>query len=136
MPFPTSDPLLARALGKDAGLAMVPPSVGDLLAIARLFPGTVFRCVKDSRGRIVFTLNEGQLAEETHTTTRDVYGKTLPEIVPLEIADQHLPHFEAAFRGDPVEWIFERDGRAFRQVARAIRGSDDAIVAVIGFSIE
>src|SRR5687767_2207997 len=96
---PTSAPAFAAAPPETV------PSVpgDDLLSIVRTLPDVVFRCVKDARGRIVWTLNEGRLAEEFHVTTKDVRGKTLHEMFPPEVADRQLPWFEAAFRGEPVE---------------------------------
>ena len=112
------------------------PSAEDLLAIVRTLPDVVFRCVKDGRGRIVWTLNEGRLAEEFHATTRDVYGKTLHEFFPPDVADRQLPFFEAAFRGEAVEWVNEMGGRRFKHFPQPVRGPDGSVVAVVGFITE
>jgi signal transduction histidine kinase len=105
----------------------------DLLAIVRTLPDVVFRCVKDERGRIVWTLNEGRLAEEIHVTTKDVRGKTLHEMFPPEVADRQLPFFEAAFRGEAVEWTNEMGGRSFKHHPQPVRDASGKVVAVVGF---
>src|SRR5687767_13696928 len=117
-------------------LARHAPSAADLLTIVRTLPDVVFRCVKDARGRIVWTLNEGRLAEEFHATTRDVYGKTLHEFFPPDVADRQLPFFEAAFRGEAVEWVNEMGGRRFKHFPQPVRGPDGSVVAVVGFITE
>jgi signal transduction histidine kinase len=112
----------------------VPAAAGDdLLSIVRTLPDVVFRCVKDARGRIVWTLNEGRLAEEFHVTTKDVRGKTLHEMFPPDVAERQLPFFEAAFRGEAVEWTNEMGGRSFKHHPQPVRDASGRVVAVVGF---
>jgi signal transduction histidine kinase len=135
-PKPEAAPAMEAA---PAARAPAPPDIlpsaagDDLLSIVRTLPDVVFRCVKDARGRIVWTLNEGRLAEEFHVTTKDVRGKTLHEMFPPEVADRQLPHFEAAFRGEAVEWTNEMGGRSFKHHPQPVRDASGKVVAVVGF---
>lgn len=138
-PKPEAAPAPAMPAAKAPAAPAPPPETlpaaagDDLLSIVRTLPDVVFRCVKDARGRIVWTLNEGRLAEEFHVTTKDVRGKTLYEMFPPEVADRQLPFFEAAFRGEAVEWTNEMAGRSFKHHPQPVRDATGKVVAVVGF---
>jgi len=108
----------------------------DLLAIVRMLPDVVFRCVKDEKGIIRWTLNEGRLAEEFHVTTKDIQGKSLSEMFPPDVAARQLPHFEAAFRGEAQEWVNEMGGRLFKHYPQPVKDAQGKVVAVVGFITE
>jgi signal transduction histidine kinase len=124
----------ARWLG--VGSAAPAPKGEDLLDIVRTLPDVIFRCEKRADGAIVWTLNEGRLAEEFHLTTRDVYGKTLEQMFPPDAVERLRPHFERAFEGHPEEFVNELGGRYFKHFPQPVRGPDGSVKAVVGFITE
>lgn len=105
----------------------------DLGTIVGMLPDVVFKCVKRDDGEIVWDLNEGALAREFGVTTDVVRGKPMREFFPPDVAERLLPEFEAAFRGEPHEFVNELHGRMFRHYPQPVRDENGDVVAVVGF---
>ena len=59
----------------------------------------VFKLCKVDRQYITFTLSEGRLAETLSLTSREVYGRTIQEIFPLDVLTELEPPIYAALNG-------------------------------------
>ncbi|MCA1818865.1 MAG: ATP-binding protein [Thermoplasmatota archaeon] len=134
-PRPASMPAVLKGPAP-APSVPAPPTAEDLLSIIGILPDVLFRCVRDERGTIRWTMNEGRLAEEFHVTTKDCYGKSLQEMFPPDVAERQLPHFEAAFRGEAREWVNEMAGRVFKHYPQPVKDASGRVVAVVGFISE
>ena len=63
----------------------------DFQHIIRYMEHCVFKLCKIDRQYITFTLSEGRLAEDLKLTSRDVYRRTLQEVLPLDVLAQIEP---------------------------------------------
>jgi PAS domain S-box-containing protein len=67
----------------------------------------VFRLRRRPDGGIVYTLNEGPVPKRLGQLTDTVRGKTLEEVMGIELARYLLPFYRTAFAGHPVSYEVE-----------------------------
>lgn len=108
----------------------------ELLEAIRILPDVVFRCEKRDEGRIYWTFNEGELAEELGLTTEAIEDVPLEEVFPGETSQEMIDHFETAFAGEPHEFAREIDGRYFRHHSQPVLDDEGDVEEVVGFITE
>ncbi len=115
----------------------------DTSALAEEFKRTVqglhnqvFRYRRREDGEIIATLSEGQMAETFGSTTEQVTGKTLREIVGEEKASEVYPYYERAFAGETVKYKSEFKGRHLITTLSPFNRSPDGSVTEIIGSVE
>ncbi|MCM0648335.1 hypothetical protein NBE98_08100 [Clostridium swellfunianum] len=76
----------------------------EFLQILDALENMVFKIRKDEFGKKRIMLSEGKLAKKLGITTKEIYGKTVIDIYPIETARYMDVHQEMAFGGQNVEF--------------------------------
>ena len=83
----------------------------DFQHVVRHMEHCVFKLCKVDRQYITFTLSEGRLAEALSLTSREVYGRTIQEIFPLDVLTQLEPPIYSALSGQHANVEFSYKNR-------------------------
>ena len=112
----------------------------DTSALAEEFKRTVqglhnqvFRYRRREDGEFIATLSEGKMAEAFGSTTEQVAGKTLREIVGEEKAPEFYPYYERAFAGETVKYKSEfKERHLITTLSTFNRSPDGSVTEIIG----
>jgi len=93
----------------------------------------IFRYRKREDGEFVVTLSEGKIAEEFNSTTENIFGKTLTEVVGKENVDMYNSHYERVFAGETVEFEAKVGEQWFATTLSPFEKlSDGTVIEIIG----
>ena len=95
------------------------------------FPSGAVAVVDENLRYITFG---GTLEGDTDVTREDLEGRPIPEVLPEQIAEVVLPHYEAALEGEPAEFEETIDGRVYQFYFVPVRDDDGDVFAATAMS--
>lgn len=106
----------------------------DLYQTIKNLQNQLFKLNRNQQGEIIYTLFEGREARVLGLTTKEIYGKTVYEVLPHSAAELIL-HYEKAFSGERVQYEIELFGKTYYTSLSPIV-ENDRVQEVVGTSID